>query len=140
MHALLELAVARGAEVPRRFQTGEFRADGRAARRLVWIEGVAVLTDGDSLLATDGREAGDELLFHVDRPDLLVGDGGFAGCAARDGVEVVAFADIDHLALAVAAERGAPLTVVPIDVRRPAPAYAVLVDRVAALRATDERA
>lgn len=139
VRALHDLAVAFGADVPRRFQTEPFHAEGRAARRLVWIEGVAMLTDGDALLATDGREAGEELLFHLGRPDLLVGDGGFAGCAARAGIEVVALADLDHLALGVAAERGAPLTIVPLDVRRPAPAYDALVARVVAVRASSER-
>ncbi|MCU1457325.1 MAG: hypothetical protein JWL73_1417 [Actinomycetia bacterium] len=138
VRALHDLAVALGADVPRRYRTEPFHADGRAGRRLVWIEGVAMLTDDDSLLATDGRDAGEELLLHVPMPDLVVGDGGFAGSASRAGFEVVALADLDHLALALAAERGAPITVVPIDVRRPAPAYDVLVARVAAVRAASE--
>jgi hypothetical protein len=139
VRALHDLAVAFGADVPRRFQTEVFHAEGRAARRLVWIEGVAMLTDGDALLATDGRDAGEELLFHVGRPDLVIGDGGFVGCATRAGIEVVALADLDHVALAVAAARGAPVTIVPLDVRRPAPAYDALVTRVVAVRAGSDR-
>jgi hypothetical protein len=43
------------------------------------------------------------------------------------------------VALAVAAARGAPVTIVPLDVRRPAPAYDALVTRVVAVRAGSDR-
>ncbi len=76
-------------------EAGPIAAAGRAAARLWWIGGVAVLTDGEALLADPGIEAVDELLFTVPFPDLVVADRGFAGGALRAGIEVVAFADLD---------------------------------------------
>lgn len=107
-------------------EAGPLTAGGRAALRLWWLGGVAVLTDGDVLLADPGIEAIDELLFTVPYPDLVVADRGFAGGALRAGIEVVAIADLDALALGLAACRGLPVTVVPMHERRPASAYAEL--------------
>ena len=98
--------------------------DGGGRRSLWWIDGVAVLTDGRALLADDGGPAGDDWLFAVGRPDLVVADGGFAGAALRAGVETVAWTDLDAPALALAAARGRPLVVVPLVVGRPAADYA----------------
>jgi Phosphatase len=107
-------------------EAGPISAAGRASVRLWWIGGVAVLTDGDILLADPGIEAIDELLFTVPYPDLVVADRGFAGGALRAGIEVVALADLDALALGLAASRGLPVTVVPMHERRPAFAYTAL--------------
>ena len=100
--------------------------DGAGGRELWWIGGVAVLTDGGSLLASDG--AGDDWLFAVGRPDLVVADRAYAGCALRAGCEVVAWADLDAPALSLAAVRGRRILVVPLDERRPAAAYEVVED------------
>jgi hypothetical protein len=100
--------------------------DGAGGRELWWIGGVAVLTDGRSLLASDG--AGDDWLFAVGRPDLVVADRAYAGSALRAGCEVVAWADLDAPALALAAARGRRILVVPVDERRPAAAYEVVED------------
>jgi hypothetical protein len=104
-------------------EAGPFRAAGRARAELWWLDGVAVLTDGAELLADPGLEGGDELLFELGHPDLLVGDGGYAGGAITAGIEVVAFADLDAIALAAAASRGAPVTLVPLQERRPPGTY-----------------
>jgi hypothetical protein len=85
-----------------------------------------VLTDGDALLADPGIEAFDELLFTVPYPDQVVADRGYAGGALRAGIEVVALADVDAIALGLAARRGLPVTMVPLQERRPAAAYAAL--------------
>ena len=100
--------------------------DGTAGRELWWIGGVAVLTDGSALLPSDG--AGDDWLFAVGRPDLVVADRAYAGSALRAGCEVVAWADLDAPALALAAARGRRILVVPLDERRPAAAYEVVED------------
>jgi len=100
--------------------------DGTAGRELWWIGGVAVLTDGTALLASDG--AGDDWLFAVGRPDLVVADRAYAGAALRAGCEVVAWADLDAPALSLAAARGRRVLVVPLDERRPAAAYEVVED------------
>jgi hypothetical protein len=102
------------------------RAAGRASVWSWWIGGVAVLTDGDALLEDPGIEAFDELLFAVPYPDLVIADRGYAGGALRAGIEVVALADIDAIALGLAARRGLPVTMVPLQERRPAAAYRAL--------------
>jgi hypothetical protein len=103
--------------------------EGAAGRELWWIGGVAVLTDGAALLASDG--AGDDWLFAVGRPDLVIADRAFAGSALRAGCEVVAWADLDAPALALASARGRRILVVPLDERRPAAAYEVVEDALA---------
>jgi Phosphatase len=99
---------------------------GRRSLSLWWLGGVAALTDGNALLADPGVDAIEELLFTVPNPDLVIADRGYAGGALRAGIEVVAPADLDAIALGVAARRGLPVTVVPLHERRPAPAYATL--------------
>jgi hypothetical protein len=107
-------------------EAGPIRAAGRASVRLWWTGGVAVLTDGDALLADPGMDAIDELLFTVPFPDLVIADRGYAGGALRAGIEVVALADLDAVALGLAQRRGLPVTVVPLHERRPASAYTAL--------------
>jgi hypothetical protein len=101
--------------------------DGAGRRELWWIGDVAVVTDGQALLPHDGVPGGDDWLFVVGRPDLVVADRGFAGAALRAGVEVVAWADLDAPALALAAARGRAVTVVPLDEQRPAVAYDAVI-------------
>lgn len=100
--------------------------------RLRWIDRVAMASDGRALL--DGREssdrAADELLFAAGPLDLVVADRVFAGHALACGIEVVAFAGLDALALAVAEWRGMAVRVVPLDESRPPPSYAPLVELV----------
>ncbi len=120
------LTVAAGGHLLDSGEAGPIAAAGRASLRLWWLGGVAVLTDGDVLIADPGIEAIDELLFTVPFPDLVVADRGFAGGALRAGIEVVALADLDALALGVASSRGLPVTVVPMHERRPAAAYTAL--------------
>jgi hypothetical protein len=120
------IARASGGHVLDAGEAGPIAAAGRATARLWWVGGVAVLTDGDALLADPGIEAVDELLFTVPFPDLVVADRAFAGGALRAGIEVVALADLDALVLGLAASRGLPVTVVPLHERRPASAYRAL--------------
>lgn len=118
-------AAAEGAEVLAGDETVGF---GPTGRRVRWVDQVAVLTDGASLLADDGVEAAEEWLFALARPDLVVADHTYAGVALASGLEVVAFADLDAVALAVAAWQGRALRIVPLDDRRPPSAYAGLLD------------
>jgi hypothetical protein len=62
------------------------------------------------------------------RPDLVVADHAYAGVASAAGLEVVAFADLDAVALAVAAWQGRAMRVIPLDDRRPPSAYDGLLD------------
>jgi hypothetical protein len=109
---------------------------GPAGRRVRWVDHVAALTDGAALLADDSVEAAEEWLFTLARPDLVVADHSYAGVASASGLEVVAFADLDAVALAVAAWQGRALRVVPLDDRRPPPAYAGLLDLLETLAST----
>ena len=101
---------------------------GPGGHRIWWIDRVAVLTDHESLLGDQGTDAADELLFTLPRPDLMIADRSFAAVSLAHGIEVVAFADLDALVLAVAAWRGLAARVVPIDERRPPSAYAPLLE------------
>ncbi len=125
---LARAAHAEGAEVLSATEAGPFRADGRSGRRLWWLDGVAVVTDGADLLGGHGLGAADELLFYLPRPDLVVADRGFAGGSLRDGLETVALADLNAAALGVAAGRGFLVTLVPLDDERPPAAYESLAE------------
>lgn len=125
-------AAAEGAEI---LAGVESSGIGPAGRRMRWIDHVAVLTDGAALLADDAVEAAEEWLFTLARPDLVVADHSYAGVASSSGLEVVAFADLDAVALAVAAWQGRALRIVPLDDRRPPVAYAGLLDLLETLTA-----
>jgi hypothetical protein len=101
--------------------------DAPGRRELWWIGDVAVVTDGQSVLAHDAPDVGDDWLFAIGRPDLVVADRSFAGAAVRAGVETIAWADLDAPALSVAAIRGRPLLVVPMAEQRPAWAYDAVI-------------
>ncbi len=118
---------AAGGEVLCADESGSF---GPGSRRLRWIDKIAMLTDHESLLGDDSVDAANELLFTLPRPDLVVADRTYAGVAAGSGLEVVAFADLDAVALAVAAWQGRAIRIVPLDERRPPRAYAPLLDRL----------
>jgi len=106
----------------------EQRIDGRGGRVLWWLDGVAVVTDGSAVLAEDAVDAGGEWLFALGIPDLVVADLGFAAAAAAAGHETVALAGFDGVALGVAARRGRPVSVVPIQDGQPPTAYRVAID------------
>ncbi len=126
---------AAGGEVLSSDQSGTF---GPGGRRLRWIDKIAMLTDDESLLGDDSIDAANELLFALPRPDLVVGDRAYAGVAVGSGVEVVAFADLDAVALAVAAWQGRAIRIVPLDERRPPGAYAPLLDRLESIACTTD--
>jgi hypothetical protein len=110
------------------------------SRWLWWVDGVAVVTDGASLLADAGLGTGDEWLFAVGRPDLLVCDRGFAAAGVTAGIETIALADLDAVALGVAERRQHPVRVVPVDEQRPPGAYDPLVEALTAPLATGPQA
>jgi hypothetical protein len=132
------LAARAGAEGAEVLDGGETTGFGPSGRRVRWVAHVAVLTDGAALLADAPSEATDEWLFTLPRPDLVVADHTYAGVAAACGLEVVAFADLDAIALAVAAWQGRAVRIVPLDDRRAPAAYAGLLDLLESL-ASDVR-
>jgi len=101
-------------------------------RSLWWVDAVAVVTDGVSLLADLDGACADDWLFAVGRPDLVVADRGFAAAAVGAGLETIAFADVDAVILGVAARRDRPVRVIPVDEQRPPGAYEPLVEALTA--------
>lgn len=125
---LARLARAAGATVLTDDETGLASIDAHSDRRLRWFDDVAVITDGHDLFGGPGFGAAAELAFHLPPPDLVVADRAIAGGCLGIGIETVAPAGLDAVALAVAAQRGEPITLVPLDDTRPPGAYAVLED------------
>jgi hypothetical protein len=123
---LARLTRAAGGVVLADDETGVASLDSHSDRRLRWFDDVAVITDGQALLGGPGFGAAGELAFHLAPPDLVVADRAIAGGFLATGIETVAPAGFDAVALAVAARRGEPVTLVPLDDSRPAAAYAVL--------------
>jgi hypothetical protein len=124
------LAVAAGAAGGNVLTATQSAPIDRTGRRVWWIDGVATISDGASLLADDSTAAADEMLFVLPRPDLVVADRAFAGTALGSGLEVVAIADLDAVALAVAAWRGMAVRVVPLDEHRTPHAYEPLLELI----------
>ncbi len=104
------------------------RIVGPGTERLWWVDGVATLCDRGALMACDDPQIAEELLFCIPRPDLMVADRAFAGVALARGLEVAAFADLDAVALAVAAWRGQGIRIAPLDEHRPPEAYRPLLE------------
>ncbi len=109
---------ARSSISPTSGRSAPTAAPGAALR---WVSGVAVVSDGDGLCATRDGEAAREWLFAMPRPALVIADGPFAEVAWESGIEVVAFAGLDRLGLAVAAARGGAGIVVPMRTDLPGP-------------------
>jgi hypothetical protein len=128
-------ARAIGAELAR---ADEQRLEGPGGRAVWWLDGVAAVTDGAALLRDDGPEAPAEWLFAIGRPDLVVADQAFAAAAAEAGHETIALADLDGLALGVAARRGRPVCVVPLQQGRPPNAYGAVVEALTEPHAAPE--
>jgi len=125
--ALAHAARAAGAVIDDADDAGPLRVDGRSSRWLRWLDGVAVVTHGASLLGVRGRVAPDEWMLLAGRPALVVADGVFAAAAAEARVEAVAFAGLDQVELAVPTVVSPRCLVVPVHRGRPARAYAPLV-------------
>lgn len=127
MQALACVAEIDGGTVLGMTRTTPFKIDGRSNRHLWWYGGVAAVSDGTSVIPVRRSDAAEEWLFLLGRPDLVIADGPFAGVALANGIETVAFADLDDAALALAAEAGLPVSLVPVDTGRPPMAYAPLL-------------
>ena len=133
----LHLAIARfarisGAEVADCEDASPMRVDGRADRRLRWVDGVAVVTDGQSLCAVRGAEAAQEWLFMMPRPALVIADGPYAEVAAEAGIEVIAFAGVGHCSVALPATPARRGLVVPMWTDQPPAAYRPLLEHALA--------
>lgn len=94
---------------------------GRAEVR--YVGGVGCLSDGASLVHTHSPEAMEQLLADGERPDLVLGDHGFAGAAIARDIPTIAVMDINDPALAVAWGEGRDVVIVPLDDNRPPRLY-----------------
>jgi hypothetical protein len=90
---------------------------------LDWVGPVGALGNGASLWHTHSPDPMRELLQEIGGVDLVVADHGFAGAAIAAEIPTVAVMDTNDPALAVVAQRGADLTIVPMDDNRPQTSY-----------------
>jgi hypothetical protein len=95
---------------------------------LDWVGPVGALSDGASLWHTHSADPMRDLLQELGAVDLVVADHGFAGAAIAARIPTVAIMDTNDPALAIAARRGADLTVVPMDDNRPQNSYAAALE------------
>ena len=95
----------------------------RRRRRIRYLDGVAVLCAGADVIHTHEAWPMDRLLDETERPDLVLGDHGWAGAAMAREVEVVCFTDVNDPAIAVAKADGLVNIVVPCDDNLPPVAY-----------------
>jgi hypothetical protein len=89
---------------------------------------VGALGDGASLFHTHSADPMRDVLRELGTVDLVVADHGFAGSAIASGIPTVAIMDTNDPALAVAARRGADLTVIPMDDNRPQNSYVAALE------------
>ena len=136
MHMAVARALAeRGAKVltPREAERLSRDHHGRNLR-VLYLDGVGVLSDGARLLHTHESWPMDALLEEGEPPDLVLADHGFAGAAVEQGLETLAFNDVNDPAIAVAKARGKIGVVVPLDDNVPpglyAPLASVLVEAI----------
>ena len=96
--------------------------------RILYLDGVGVLSDGARLLHTHEAWPMETLLEAGEPPDLVVADHGFAGAAIERGLETLALNDVNDPAIAVAKARGKIAVVVPLDDNVPPSLYEPLAD------------
>lgn len=102
-----------------RFSTGR---KGKEAE-VRYVGGVGCFADWGSLRHTHSPEAMEFLLEADPRPDLVLGDHGFAGAAIERDIPTIAIMDINDPALAIAWGEGKDVSIVPLDDNRPPRLY-----------------
>jgi hypothetical protein len=114
-HALDRLLVEAGADVRRPAHHERWRQPGLHHDWIVdhW-GGIGMLTDGREPRHTHRPDAMERMLAEL-RPDLVIGDHGFAGAAIEAGVETLSIADVNDPALLIAKAQGRTEVVVVMD-------------------------
>jgi hypothetical protein len=114
---------------------------GEGRNEVRYVGGVGCLTDGASLRHTHSARAMEALLEADPRPDIVVGDHGFAGAAIERGIPTIAVMDINDPGLAVAWAERDDLIVIPMDDNRPPrlyePSWQIFEDRILGRPAAD---
>jgi Phosphatase len=108
---------SRGVETPEPFDGVAFQEEGGGTgrdREVRYLEGVAMVTDGESMRHTHRADAMAHMLDEA-RPDLVFADHGFAGAAIERGVETLSIADVNDPALVVARAQGRTDVVIVMD-------------------------
>jgi hypothetical protein len=88
-----------------------------------YVGGVGCVADWGALRHTHSAVAMEALLDNGRRPDVVLGDHGFAGAALERNIPTVAIMDINDPALAVAWAVGKDVVIVPVDDNRLPGAY-----------------
>lgn len=88
-----------------------------------YVGGVGCLADWGSLKHTHAADAMELLLEEAPRPDVVLGDHGFAGAAVARGIATVAVMDVNDHALAAAWSEGRDVVIIPMDDNRPPRLY-----------------
>jgi len=96
--------------------------------RILYLDGVGVLSDGARLLHTHEAWPMEALLEAGEPPDVVLADHGYAGAAVEAGLETVAFNDVNDPALAVAKARRKIDVVIPLDDNVPPSLYDPLAE------------
>lgn len=96
--------------------------------RVIYLEGVGVVSDGAGLLHTHSGDPMTAVLEAGEPPDLVMADHGWAGSAIEHGLEVIGFNDVNDPALAVAKARGKIEVLVPLDDNVPPRLYDPLTE------------
>jgi Phosphatase len=84
-------------------------------RRIVYVGRVATLASNANLYHTHNAHPMELVLEQAGEVDLVVGDHGWAGAAVERGIDVVAVADINDPALAMAKAEGRARVVLGMD-------------------------
>jgi hypothetical protein len=123
--AIARALAASGAKIqmPRDSELLEPPRKHRRKRKVIFLDGVGVLSAWPDLVHTHESWPMDALLDAIDAPELVLADHGFAGAAMARGVETAAFTDVNDPALAVAWADGLTKIVVPCDDNLPPAAY-----------------
>jgi Phosphatase len=103
-----------GAKVSRPGDGLAFSFHGKR-RRIVYVGRVAVLASNANLYHTHNAHPMELVLEQAGEVDLVVGDHGWAGAAVERGIDVVAVADINDPALAMAKAEGRAGVVLGMD-------------------------
>jgi hypothetical protein len=111
---IAKLLAAGGAKILRPADGLAWRDEAHEVREIRYLGGVALLTDRASAKHTHAPEAMERMLAET-RPDLVVGDHGFAGAAIEADIDTVSVADVNDPALIVAHALGRGDAVVVMD-------------------------
>jgi hypothetical protein len=135
--AIAELAAARGARIVRPAD-GAFWRDEELGQgwTIAYHGAVGMVTDGERPRHTHRPDAMRRML-EDERPDLVVGDHGYAGAAIEDEIETLAIADVNDPALIVAKAQGRTRHLVVLDDHVPPEAYWPCFQAVAARLRTE---